>query len=303
MAWTAVKPPARPRGCRSATVSASSRPGSRRWVWRSTRPGSAIRPVGVDDVASAGVQAGADAAIVRRRSGRPWTSPPQDRRATDTGSCSWLLVLRIGGRAWLTAGSLPPSSRYSTAIRTGTPLATCSTIVERGGVGDLGGDLHAAVHRAGVHDDPVLGQLGHALAVQAVAPRVLALGREERGVHPLALHAQHHHRVGLRAARRPGRTTPRRPVLDADRQQRRRGDQGDLGAERVQQQTLERATRLCSTSPTMVMRAGQVLPSASLPTRRRRIVNASSSAWVGCSWVPSPALMTAASIQPEVARR
>ena len=35
----------------------------------------------------------------------------------------------------------------------------------------------------------------------------------------------------------------------------------------------------------------------------RRIVNASSSAWVGCSWVPSPALMTAASIQSVAASR
>ena len=40
-------------------------------------------------------------------------------------------------------------------MRTLTPLATCSTITERGAVGDLGGDLHAAVHRARVHDDRV----------------------------------------------------------------------------------------------------------------------------------------------------
>lgn len=33
------------------------------------------------------------------------------------------------------------------------------------------------------------------------------------------------------------------------------------------------------------------------------MVNASSSACVGCWWVPSPALMTAASIHPEVASR
>lgn len=33
------------------------------------------------------------------------------------------------------------------------------------------------------------------------------------------------------------------------------------------------------------------------------MVNASSSAWVGCSCVPSPALTTALSIHPEVARR
>jgi hypothetical protein len=50
--------------------------------------------------------------------------------------------------------------------------------------------------------------------------------------------------------------------------------------------TFERATRLCRMSPTIVIR----LPSRS--PSRRRIVYASSSAWVGCSWVPSPALTT-----------
>jgi hypothetical protein len=47
---------------------------------------------------------------------------------------------------------------------------------------------------------------------------------------------------------------------------------------------LERATRLCSTSPTIPIRRPAMLPS------RSRRVAASSSAWVGCSWVPSPAL-------------
>ena len=51
----------------------------------------------------------------------------------------------------------------------------------------------------------------------------------------------------------------------------------------------ERATRLCRTSPQIA--------TVSPPSRplRRRIVSASSSAWVGCSWLPSPALMTAQS--------
>ena len=50
---------------------------------------------------------------------------------------------------------------------------------------------------------------------------------------------------------------------------------------------LERATRLCSTSPQIA-----TVMSSSRP-RRRRIVSASSNAWVGCSCRPSPALMTA----------
>ena len=48
--------------------------------------------------------------------------------------------------------------------------------------------------------------------------------------------------------------------------------------------TLDRATRLCRTSPTIPMRRPAIEP------RRSRSVAASSRACVGCSWVPSPAL-------------
>src|SRR5438105_9093901 len=62
------------------------------------------------------------------------------------------------------------------------------------------------------------------------------------------------------------------------------------------QWTLERATRLCAMSPTMEI----VLPSR-LPSFSRR-VSASSSAWVGCSCAPSPALMTLARTARDTAR-
>jgi len=51
----------------------------------------------------------------------------------------------------------------------------------------------------------------------------------------------------------------------------------------------ERATRLCRTSPQIATASPPSWP------LRRRIVKASSNAWVGCSWLPSPALMTAQS--------
>ena len=53
-----------------------------------------------------------------------------------------------------------------------------------------------------------------------------------------------------------------------------------------------RATRELRTSPTMPIRAPAMSP------RWRRRVKASSRAWVGCPWRPSPALTTAASIHP-----
>jgi hypothetical protein len=49
---------------------------------------------------------------------------------------------------------------------------------------------------------------------------------------------------------------------------------------------LERATRECSTSPQIAITSPSIRPLL------RRIVSASSSAWVGCSWAPSPALIT-----------
>ena len=55
--------------------------------------------------------------------------------------------------------------------------------------------------------------------------------------------------------------------------------------------TLDRATRLCRMSPTIVTFRPSSRP------RRLRIVKASSSACVGCSWVPSPALTTEPRIQ------
>ena len=184
-------------------------------------------------------------------------------------------------------GSPPPSSRYSTAIRTVTPLATCSTIIERGRVGDLGGDLHAAVHRAGVHDDGVVGQRAPSGGVQPVAAAVLALGREERGAHPLALDPQHHHDVGLGQHRVEVVGDLAGQAADADRQQRRRRDQRDLGAERVQQQ------HVGAGHPAVQDVADDGDPHGPRAGRAGcRIVKASSSAWVGCSWVPSPALTT-----------
>ena len=89
-------------------------------------------------------------------------------------------------------------------------------------------------------------------AVQPVAARVLPLGREERVVHPLPLHPQHHHHVGVRAAPRPGRSrsAPARCPTPTG--------SSVGGATRVtwapsvcSSSTLERATRLCSTSPTI----------------------------------------------------
>ena len=132
------------------------------------------------------------------------------------------------------------------------------------GVGDVGGDLHAADHRAGVHHDRVVLERRHPAAVEAVAAGVLARGREERAVHPLPLDPQHHHRVGLGQHRVEVVRRLDRPALDADRQQRRRRDQRDLGAERVQQQ------RVGAGHPAVQHVADDRDPAAVEAPRRRR---------------------------------
>ena len=59
---------------------------------------------------------------------------------------------------------------------------------------------------------------------------------------------------------------------------------------RVKAWMLERATRLCMTSPTIQIAAPSSEPSL------RRSVNTSSSAWLGCSCLPSPAFTTDADV-------
>ena len=65
--------------------------------------------------------------------------------------------------------------------------------------------------------------------------------------------------------------------------------------------TFERATRECKTSPTIAMRR----PFRSLAPLPRclRIVKASRRAWLGCSCVPSPALITLPDIHSRSAKR
>src|SRR5438552_8000610 len=58
---------------------------------------------------------------------------------------------------------------------------------------------------------------------------------------------------------------------------------------RVRRKTFDRATRECAMSPAMTTFSPSIRPN------RSRIVKASRSACVGCSWAPSPALMTPAS--------
>ena len=91
-------------------------------------------------------------------------------------------------------------------MRTATPLATCSLMTERGSSATPGGDLHAPVGGAGVHDQGVGGEAGHALAGDAVAGGVLPQRGEERLRLALPLDAQDVEDVGRAAGPRRGRS-------------------------------------------------------------------------------------------------
>ena len=121
----------------------------------------------------------------------------------------------------------------------------------RGGVGDVAVDLDAAVHRPRVHDELAR---AHARGRDAVALRVLAQARARRPrrQHPLALHAQRRRRR-RRGDRRRCRARPRRRLPRRSRGiSVGRADERDAhAAAREARWMFERATRECSTSPTI----------------------------------------------------
>lgn len=156
-----------------------------------------------------------------------------------------------------------------------------------------------------MHDDGVLGDLRHALGVEAVAAGVLALGGEERGVHPLALDAQHHDGVALGQGAVEVVRHLAGPGTDADGHEGGRGDEGDLGAEGVEEVDVGAGDAAVEdVADYGDAPAGQVAAEAGVAADEAAAQGEGvEEAWVGCWWVPSPALITGASIQPELASR
>src|SRR5262249_37646982 len=163
-----------------------------------------------------------------------------------------------------------------------------------GRIRHLGRDFHPPVHRARVHHDRPVGKLPQPGGVQAVTAAVLAHAREGGRGPPLPPDPPHPHHLAPRHRRGQGNAHPPQPEhgqASTATGSRVGGAISVTSAPRVwSSSTLERATRLCRTSPTIVTRSPAGPPPRA--ANRRRIVNASSSAWVGCSWAPSPALIT-----------
>ena len=268
MASTAVNPPAAAARVPVSTVSLCSKPGSRRWVCRSTRPGSAMSP---------------SASMTRRSgSGRGPTPARRSRRRRSAGRCachrgasrprsdrSRSSSTRLPDLHRRAAGRAPPS------VSTPRSRPVRST-VERGESAAAAEISRPAVHRAGVHDHGIRAETGEPLVVEAPLARVLARVREEGGVHPLALDAQHHDDVGLGVDGRVEVVADcaRASRSTSTRQQGRRGDQ--VHARRRASPAARRSTGRPASAGCR-RRSSRVTPSRSRAARRRRRAGAGAS--------------------------
>ena len=106
-----------------ATVSFHSCPGSRRWTCMSMKPGHTTMPVQVDALPTpAAIGADRQSAIFPSSISRSRTL----RHVPEAGSTTRPF---LSSSFFTSIGS--PASRYSTAMRTATPLVTCSRMTER----------------------------------------------------------------------------------------------------------------------------------------------------------------------------
>ena len=175
----------RPRG-RARAGGCAGRPG----------PGSATSPSASTTSAPAAARPAPTSAMhaVRRAAGRS-ASPPSSRAPLMTYALMPLMpALASVARRRRAAGRARPSGRS-------TPLVTCSTMTERAESATSAAISMPRFIGPGCMTIACSGSCAIRARVEAVAAAVLARAREERGVHPLALHPQHHHDVALGAAR------------------------------------------------------------------------------------------------------
>ena len=89
-----------------------------------------------------------------------------------------------------------------------------------------------------MQDDPAVGEQSGAAYVEPVSAGVLIARREVGGIHPLGLHAQHHHRVGSRKCVVEVVGDRARPGVDANGHEGGWGHQRHLGTEGVEKQDI-----------------------------------------------------------------
>ena len=174
-------------------------------------------------------------------------------------------------------------------MRTATPFVTCSVITDAGPSATSAAISTPRFIGPGCITSASLRSRAGALDREPVPRGVLAQAREQRLALALALDAQQVDHVELGEHVVEVVRDRDRPAGERRRQQRRRRDERDVGAERGERERVAaRDARVRRCRRRSRLRA----PSSDAP-RWRRSVSRSSSACVGCSWQPSPALIDA----------
>src|SRR5512136_101115 len=184
MQQTAVKPPATAAAVPLAMVSLYSNPGSRRCTWAPIKPGATTRPVASNTWASLSSIRSARRAIFPSAIR---TLRPASKRCV--GSIT---------RPCLISSRLTVSSRQEVENCHAHRHAVGHLLKDHrlGPVGHSRVDLHAAVHRPGVHDQAVPLRELQPLGGECKEVVVLPDRREVHPPLPLELDAQHHHDIG-----------------------------------------------------------------------------------------------------------
>ena len=240
----------RPPGPPLSTVSASSAPGWRRWVWRSTSPGATRQPPASSTVAPAG--------DVERRARRRVTSPVADHdvgpahapgvddraapdddgRVADGGAPDRGLRHRGRPRSIPVGPAAPrleptwpcPSNRKSTAMRTATPLDTWRNTSDRGRSATSSAISTPRFIGPGCMTSASSRSRPARRGRQPVASACTRAPTAGRPRPPFGLQPQEIADVDVGAARRRGRADLRhRPALERRGQQAARGHQRHLG--------------------------------------------------------------------------
>src|SRR5438552_13962436 len=204
MATTAVNPPRAAARAPVSTVSACSIPGSRKCTCKSTNPGAMTQPPASTTCARG--PASTDSATSAITPLRTSTSPTRSPVMSTTRPP---LMTRSRGNG---------SPRSEDGVEHGhadrDAVRHLLTDRGRGCFRDLGGNLDAAVHGPGMHDQRVGSQPPGAFDGEAPSGRVFAQAREQRFGEPLLLDAQQVDDIEVGEDRVEIVGDPHRPALE-----------------------------------------------------------------------------------------
>src|SRR5271165_1706292 len=189
IATTAVKPPSAAARVPDSTVSASSSPGWRRWVWRSTRPGATTHPPASRTRAPRGTSRSSPTAAIRSPSTATSARRSPSRSMTLPPRMTTVLAAPRSATRCSLEGSLTEQEEQD-----GHPdrdaVAHLVGDVGRGQLGNVRGDLDPADHRSRVQYHGVRAEQAGTARGEAVARGVLTKRGDELTAPPLFLYPE-----------------------------------------------------------------------------------------------------------------